>query len=122
MSNLIAIIIFLGSLLGMGVILFRKISLARKLPLEVESPQENLSSRLKNRIRFFLPIKSFSSESFLHKLLSKSRLLTLKTESRIAGWQQGLREKAKRKREIENDNYWEELKKSTNQKDKNQSI
>ena len=113
MVNLIATIIFLGSFLGIGVMLFRKISLVRELPLEIEKPQENLFSGLKNKIGTLTPVKSFSSETLLHKLLSKTRIFALKIENRIALWQERLREKSKKKKEVENDNYWEELRKST---------
>ncbi len=109
---LIATIVFLGSLLGIGIILARKIPALRELPLEIERPQENLVLRLKNKVRAFGPFKSFSSEFILHKLLSKTRLFTLKIENRIALWQERLREKSKKKKEVENDNYWEELRRS----------
>ena len=119
MGNLIAVIVFFGSLLGIGVILFPKIPLVRKLPLEARGPQENLPLRLKNKIKVLGPLKSFSFESFLHKLLSKTRILTLKTESKISGWQHQLRKNSKKEKDIENDTYWKELKNSTNRKDKN---
>ena len=120
MAELIAIIIFLGSLLGIGVILVRKIPVLRELPLEIEKPQESLFLRFRNQVKTFGPLKSFSSESILHKLLSKTRILTLKMESKISAWQHRLREKEKKKKEIKNDTYWQDLKKSTNnRKDKN---
>jgi len=113
MINLIAAIIFFGSLLGMGVILVRKIPVLRELPLEIEKPQKSLFSRFKNQVKTFGPLKSFPSESILHKLLSKTRILTLKMESRISVWQHLLREKEKKKKEIKNDTYWQDLKNST---------
>ncbi|MCH8741958.1 hypothetical protein IH779_03630 [Patescibacteria group bacterium] len=119
MSNVIAIIVFLGSLLGIFVILFPKIPLVKKLPLQARGSQENLALRLKNKIKDLGPLKSFSSESLLHKLLSKTRILTLKMESKISGWQHQLRKNSKKEKEIENDTYWKELKNSTNQKGKN---
>lgn len=118
MSNLIAIIVLFGSLLGIGVILLPKIPLIRKLPLEAGGPQENLPLRLKNKIKALGPLKSFSSESLLHKLLSKTRILTLKMESKISSWQHQLRKNSKKEKAIENDTYWKELKNSANKKDK----
>ena len=107
--------------MGISVILFPKIPLIRKLPLQARAPQENLPLRLKNKIKILGPLKSFPSESLLHKLLSKTKILTLKMESKISTWQHRLREKSKKEKEIENDTYWKELKNSTNKKNKNQS-
>ena len=119
MVNLLAFIIFLASLLGIGFLLIRKIPLLLELPREIEKPKEGLFSRLKNKMKVFGPFKSFSSELFLHKLLSKARILTLKIEYKVSSWQVQLREKLKKKKEAEKDTYWEELKKSTNEEDKN---
>lgn len=119
MSDLIAVIVFFGSLLGIGVILLPKIPMVRKFPLELGGHQENFPLRLKNKIKALEPFKSFSSESFLHGLLSKTKILILKMERKISFWQHRLREKSKKEKEIENDTYWKELKNSTSQKDKN---
>ena len=118
--ELIATIILFGSLLGMVVILFRKI------PVLVELPEVSPRKKRQKAPGFFQkgiekikksgPFKSFSYEIFLQKILSKVRILSLKTENRTFSWLQKLREKSKRKKIKENDNYWEELKKSTKNK------
>jgi len=116
MAELIAIVILIGSIFGMGVILVRKIPILRTLPIERKLPRENLFSKLKNKIIILNPLKSFSTEIFLQKVLSKIRILTLKIESKTANWLAKLREKSKKKKKLENDNYWEEFKKSTKNK------
>lgn len=122
--EIVAIIILVGSLIGIGVILFRKIPVLVKLPDYSSSNVliffpvkwcKNLKEKIKN-ISFF---KSFSSEIFLQKILSKIRILSLKVENKIAFWLQKLRERSLKKKNLENDNYWEELKKPTNKEDKN---
>ena len=114
MAELFATIILFGSLLGMGTILFRKISLLSELP---EAPARlNLKRtllKLKEKIKILNPFKDFSSEVFLQKILSKIRILALKIENKIANYLQKLREKSQKKKSKENDNYWSELKKST---------
>ena len=70
-------------------------------------------SKLKEKIKILNPFKSFSYEIFLQKLLSKIRILSLKTDNKTFNWLQKLREKSQKKKNLENDNYWEEIKKST---------
>jgi len=124
MIELIATIILVGSLLGVAVILFRKIPVLVKLP--DYNPSNVLVSlpvkwckNLKEKIKNISVFKSFSSEIFLQKILSKIRVLSLRVENKIASRLQKLREKALKKKNLENDNYWEELKKPTNEEDKN---
>jgi len=117
MTELIATIILAISFLGILVILFRKIPVLVELPeITKEAQKERFFLKLKDKIQNISFIKSFSAEIFLQKILSKIRILTLKTENKTASWLQKLRERAKRKKTKENDNYWRELKKSTNQK------
>lgn len=110
MAELIAIIILLGSVIGMAVIIYRKIPLLVELPEVLPEKGESVGSKLKKKIKEFSPFKNFSYEVFLQKLISKIRILTLKTDSKTSGWLQRLREKSQRKKE--NDNYWQEIKKS----------
>ncbi len=111
--EIIAIIILLVSFLGMSVILFRKIPLLLELP---ETPVEiSLKTRLietKEKIKTSRYFKVPSSEIFLQKLLSKIRILTLRTDNKTANWLQKLREKSQRKK-FKKDDYWKELKKAT---------
>jgi len=118
--ELIAQIIFVGSLVGIGIILIRKIPLLAELPEKIEeTPRENLWLKLKERMKNIPVLKSFSFEIFLQKLLSKVRILTLKIENKMGLWLQKLRKRAQKKKIEENDDYWERLKESTDQKDKN---
>lgn len=112
--EIIATIILFGSLVGMGIIVLRKIPILAELPEVIEKPQEeNFISKLKEKIKVLNPFRNFSIEIFLQKILSKIRILTLKTESKVASWLQRLRERAQKKKSKENDNYWKEIKKST---------
>ena len=118
MPELIAIIILLCSVVGIGVIIFRKIPVLVELP-EV-SPRKKRQKvpgffqKGIEKIKKIGPFKSFSFEIFLQKLLSKIRILTLKTDNKTSNWLQKLREKSKK--EKENDDYWQEIKKSTKSK------
>lgn len=122
MIEQIAPIILFTSIFGIGVILFRKIPVLVELSVETQKAEEPFLPGLINKIKFFRFIKSISLENILQKFLSRIRILTLKAENKISGWLQKLRKKSQKKKEIENDNYWEELKKTTNQKDKNKDL
>ncbi|MDI6603314.1 MAG: hypothetical protein QME57_04410 [Patescibacteria group bacterium] len=112
MLELIATIILICSLLGMGVIIFRKIPVLVNLSEVLPEKGEPFSSKLKKKIKEFNPLKNFSYEVFLQKLIFRIRILTLKTDNQTFNWLQKLRERIKKKK-LENDNYWEELKKAT---------
>lgn len=121
MVVLIAKITLVVSVLGIAVILIRKIPILTALPAETKEskePKEGLFISFKNKVASFRLLKSFSFEIFLQKILSKIRVWTLKIENITAHWLLKLRERAKKKREIENDQYWQELKDSTGQKGK----
>ena len=110
-------IILIGSLFGMGAILFRKIPILVKLPKVSPRKKKGKEPRFFQRglekIKKIGPLRSFSFEIFLQKILSKIRILSLKTDNKTFNWLQKLREKAKKNKSKENDNYWEKLKKST---------
>ncbi len=118
MAELIAIFIFVCSLLGMVVIIWRKIPVLAGLPeVFVQTEKEKFS--LKEKIKKINPFKSSFFEVFFQKVLSKIRILTLKVENKTDKYLQRLREKAQKKKKLEKDNYWQELKNSANEKDKN---
>lgn len=115
--ELIAGIILFGSLLGTGVIILRKIPVLVNLPEVLpQIEKEKLFLRLKTKIKEIPGLKSFSQEVFLQKILSKIRILSLKSENKTGSWLQKLREKSQKNKFQENDNYWEEIKKSTKKK------
>ena len=110
-SELIAGAILFVSLAGIGVIILRKIPLLLELPETV--PSHFSWREFFKKIRSAIPLKVIPSEIFLQKILSKFRVLTLKTDSKTSSWLQKLRERAKKKKFSEEDNYWKEIKKST---------
>lgn len=112
--ELIATIILIGSIFGMGVILFRKIPLLLTLP-EVAKEKESLVLKLKRKFKELNPFKNFSSEIFLQKVLTKIRILALKTDTKTFNWLQKLREGYQKKIE-ERDNYWGKIKMAIKEK------
>jgi hypothetical protein len=99
----------------MGVLLLRKIPVLVELP-EIPAAIINWRSiffKLKEKIKILSPFKSFSYEVFLQKILSKIRIISLKSENKTGSWLQKMREKSQKNKFQENDNYWEEVKKST---------
>lgn len=109
-SEIIAVTILFGSLLGIGVIIYRKIPILVGLPENLPREGEPIVLKLKKKIKELHPFKNFSYEIFLQKMISKIRILSLKTDNQTFSWLQKLKEKTKKKK-LENDNYWQELKK-----------
>jgi len=113
MVELIALIILIFSFLGIGIIIFRKIPTLLTLSEISLEGKESLISKLTGKIKGLNPIKNFSYEVFLQKILTKIRILSLKTDNKTFNWLQKLREKYQKKKSEKEDNYWEEIKKST---------
>jgi len=115
MAELIAKIILGGSLAGIGAILIKKIPFLKETPeIQIKTIEERrLILRLIIRLKSLIPS---SSNLFSQKIFSKIKILTLRIEKRAEEKLQKLREEAKRITERKNDNYWEELKKSKEQK------
>lgn len=95
------------------MVVFRKIPLLVELgePEPAQFNWYNLFSKTQNSFKNLSFFKGFSFEIFLQKILSKIRILTLKTEKQISFWLQKLRERSQKKKFGENDNYWKEIKK-----------
>jgi len=113
--ELLAQIILIISFLGLMTLIFCKSSLLN------ESAMIVVGKKSEKKFLFYLKnSKYFKLEFFeilLQKICSKIRILSLKTENKMADWLKKLRERSQRKKIKSEDNFWEELKKSTN-KDK----
>lgn len=114
--EIIMLIVFILSLLGIIIFILRKIPILVNLSETINKPSgDNSFLKLKNRFQNTFNLNSFSFEIFLHKIISQIRILSLKTDSKTFNWLQKLREKSQKKK-LENGNYWEELKNSNNRK------
>ena len=111
MFPIIVSIIFLLSLIVLAVIIFRKIPLLLQMP-ETEPFRFSWQGLLIS-IKDSLPLGNFSFEILLQKILSKVRVLTLKTDNKTSSWLQKLRERGQKKKFDEDDNYWREIKNHT---------
>lgn len=114
----ILIIVSLGSFLVVAAMFFRKAQVLAELSEVREGRvKDGLLSRIKDRIKNSHRFQSFSFEIFLQKILSKIRILTLKTESKTSNLLQKLRENAQKKNGG-GENYWEDLKNSAKKEKK----
>lgn len=105
--------ILLLSFLGIAAIASRKIPVLVSLPeVSLQEKKISLFSKLKARLALAGPFKNFSPEIFLQKILTKIRIISLKTDTKTFGWIQKLREKALSKKIYNKDGYWDELKKT----------
>ena len=115
MAELILIIILFGSFFGMGVILYRKMPALANLS---ESPDDlpqisEIIQKSKDEVKKIPGVGKLDHELFLQKILSKIRILTLKTENQTGVWLERLR---KKRNSHDKDDYWQELKKTKNGK------
>lgn len=108
MIEVIAKISLLVSLFGMGLILYRKIPILAGLPLSDGKNISPFSPLLKLKEEIF---NSFSLLVVLEKTLRAVKILTLRIENKIASWLESLRQRSQNRKNISDDNYWEELKK-----------
>ena len=111
MVQLVSLIVFITSFVILAAIIFRKIPALVQFPETAASQVDwrGVFSKIKNPKIF----KNFSFEVLLQKILSRVRVLTLKTDNKTSSWLQRLREKSRKKKFSEDDNYWEKVRKST---------
>lgn len=84
----------------------RKLPQLKRLPVE-ESTEPDFLSRMGQRVKQNGFVRDFSWQKVLEKVL-------LRTESQTNSWLKKLKERTVAQKAIFSDNYWQELKKSTN--------
>lgn len=112
-------IILLGSSIGLGGIIFSKISLLRTLPeksLQPSEKKQDFALRLKIEMKKLNPFKALTYEVFLEKVLTNIRTIFFNMENKISGLIKELKQNVEERKARENDNYWEKIKKSTRNK------
>jgi len=113
-SEKISLIILIFSFLGLIILILRKMPILVSLP---KNEEVVLGTGFFSKIKSFPVFKSFSFEVFLQRIISRIRVLSLKTDHKTFHWLKKLREK-NQKDKLENGSYWEQIKNSTDQ-DKN---
>lgn len=111
--ELVSQITLIFSGFGLLIVVARKIPQLLKIPDKKSFKKGNLILKFAVVLKKFNPFKKFSLNLFLQKVLSRIRILTLKTDNKTLNWLQKLREKTKNKLK-EGGNYWEEIKKAKN--------
>lgn len=102
MLEIISALILIISLVGMIVIIKRTMPFLVELSFEEDKP--GLWGKFKNK-------NFFSKNLFLQKVLSKIRILVLKTDNKTSEWIKRLREKSKENKTKFSDSYWDKLRK-----------
>ena len=93
MAEIIALIIFVGSLCGIGVILFKKIPAIKELPIEREKKSAEYFSGVEEKIKQVNPKGFTCFEKFLKKFLMRIRIFGLKMENAVQGLLKRIRER-----------------------------
>lgn len=110
MIELIATAILIGSFIGIVVMIARKLPVLASLPLTSEpKPGLSLWQKAKEKIKLLPAPKGLSREKIIHRVLSKIKVLALRTESKTEKYLQRLRKKSRNQKEEKGDNYWQEL-------------
>ncbi len=112
MIEIIFIVILVASFAGMAVILYKRMPDLAKLPEQPIVWQRAAALKLKQGMDKMPVLKNFSYEIYLQKVLSRVRVLTLKTDNKTSGWLERLRKKQSQENGSANDKYWDELKKA----------
>ncbi len=109
MIVLIATIIFFIGFMGMGVIVIKKIPVLVELP-ETEIKGPRIFGKHRHKIKNNGTVKSFSSkELLLQKILSKFRILTLKTDKKTSNLLAKLRQKSIENKKKFSEDYWKRI-------------
>lgn len=109
MIVLIATIIFFIGFIGMGVIVIKKIPALLQLP-ETEIQRIGIFGKLKHKVKSNGAVKTFSSkELLLQKVLSKFRILTLKTDKKTSNLLAKLRQKSIENKKKFSEDYWKRI-------------
>ena len=110
--NLIAQLVLLGSTIGLGQIIFSKISVLSSLPnkINIEIDKKEVLVKIKDGIKETNPLKHVKYEDFLWQFLKKIRILFLKADNKIFGWSQKLKENSQKKEIKEDTGYWDRIK------------
>ena len=109
MLVLITTIIFFVSIIGMGIIVFRKIPVLTELPLQ--ETELGHSKRFRDKIKNNRALRLFSGELLLQKTLSVIKVLTLRTENKTSAWLANSRRRALKKKDKFSNDYWRKLRK-----------
>jgi len=104
MFQIIVLLILLISFIGMGVIIYRKI------PVLVALAPEQIKTRSLEEIKEKIKRNgSFSIKKILEKILSKFRVLTLKTEYKTSNLLIKLRQKSIQEKNKFSEDYWKKV-------------
>jgi hypothetical protein len=105
MLEIIFVIVFVIGIIGMALIIWKKVPALMELVPQEEGP--SIFNKIKNKFK----IKFSPKDIFLHKLLLKIRILILKTDNKTSEWVKVLREKTVKNKEKFSEDYWQKLKK-----------
>jgi len=114
MLEIIFLTTFSIGVLGMGIIIYRK------LPELVILPEKSFSplsfKEFVSELRESKPDRVISIELVLQKVLAKVRIIILKSDNKTSNWLQSSRQRSEKNRFGENDTYWKDVKKMTRKK------
>lgn len=112
--NLIAQVILFCSSIGLIQIIFRKMSVLSSLPEDIKTEvREGFFTKVKKELKEKNPLEKAKYEDLLGKVLKNIRIVFLKTDNKIFGWTQRLKEDSQRRKIREDGDYWDRIKRDT---------
>ncbi len=115
--EVISLIILVASFCGLAFMVSRKIPALAEMPEPVFIKEET-RQMIREKTKEVLKERSSSLEKSLQKILSKTRILSLKAEKKLSDWIIKLRERSLERTVKDIDNYWKEIRTSIKKKDK----
>lgn len=110
----IALVVAIISFLTLAFFIFKKIPKVKEAPeAEAIFLKKELKEKIKVKTKEAKKQGTNFLEVFLHKFLSKVRILSLRADKKLSDWIIELRERSKKKKI---DSYWSEIKESINKK------
>jgi len=117
--DIIALIVLIVSFIVLSFLIFKKIPALKAMPEpEAIFLKKELKKKIREKTKEVIKERSNSLEAILHKLLSKIRILSLKTDKKMSDWIIKLRERSV-ERTKGFDSYWKEIKASVKKKKDN---
>jgi hypothetical protein len=88
-----------------------KMSVLSNLP--VAQAEEDFSKKLKRKLVDENPLREIDYGDLLRRFLQKIRIFFSKTDDKIFGWTQRLKENSQKKKIREDGDYWDKIKRDT---------
>lgn len=111
--NLAAQVTLILSSIGLGRIIYTKIPVLSGLSEDSSLEEDSFWIKAQQKFKEKNPLREIDLKEFLMNVLKKVRIFFLKTDDKIFGWTQKLKEDSQKKKIKEDGDYWDKIKNNT---------